>query len=104
MYIVPFLIFLWLLSFHQGKESDRKLNDYEMLKLFQQLNLHCKEHYSTLASGNIRSLFVFRIFSFLLVPRNKKRPPKTITARFRISFSIKLLYYCGEGHWTLCLK
>jgi len=27
MYIVPFLIFLWLLSFHQGKESDRKLND-----------------------------------------------------------------------------
>ncbi len=22
--IVPFLIFLWLLSFHQGKESDRK--------------------------------------------------------------------------------
>ncbi len=23
MYIVPFLIFLWLLSFHQGKESDK---------------------------------------------------------------------------------
>ncbi|MCW3108693.1 MAG: hypothetical protein JWQ09_3199, partial [Segetibacter sp.] len=24
--IVPFLIFLWLLSFHQGKESDKKLS------------------------------------------------------------------------------
>jgi hypothetical protein len=31
MYIVPFLIFLWLLSFHQGKESD-KAGDITWLK------------------------------------------------------------------------
>ena len=35
-------------------------------------------------------------FSFLLVPRNKKRPPKTKQPVFGRSISIKLLYYCGE--------
>ena len=38
MYIVPFLIFLWLLSFHQGKESD-KLH----IELYKQLNILCQE-------------------------------------------------------------
>jgi hypothetical protein len=41
------------------------------------------------------------LFSFLLVQkRNKKRPPKTVTPRFRMGISIKLLYYCGEGQWS----
>jgi hypothetical protein len=40
--------------------------------------------------GAVILCWIFRIFSFLLVQkRNKKRPPKTVTPRFRIGITIK---------------
>jgi len=48
------------------------------------------------------SSFGLLYFTFLLLQKsNKKRAPKTITARFREGALIKLLYYCAFNSSSL---
>ena len=52
---------------------------------------------SCLSAGDL-----FFIYTFLLVQKsNKKGPPKTITARFRVGSLIKLLHYCDFNYRAL---
>jgi len=74
------LIFLWLLSFYQEKESDRKLNFRTFV------------HGSNL--GTLQTLVIavhLNIFFFACPKKKQKKTFENETARFGMGFSIRLL-------------